>query len=296
MFSLKPSRPLSKDNSDRVTIIDIVKLLVIFCIFPSCLFSQKIVEGNFVSKFTQDTVKYKVYVPRKWTSNGRYPSIYINQYGALAENGMLVAAEINNWVNRFPETVVIEIISGDMKNIDFNYESEDVGERGRNFIKSLKDELIPTIEKNFKTTRFRGLMGQSYSASYLNYLFVNEPGIFNAYVSFSPEKIEGGKSKFTVSPALQHYYNQNPTMFYIAAAGGDLDRRKNYALDMKKTVSILDSVNFRFKYELFDQADHNSIVSFATLPSLKFIFGIYNKDNGVSRNIVETFNEKQARV
>ncbi|MGO4875657.1 hypothetical protein ACEN2P_03580 [Pedobacter psychrotolerans] len=72
----------------------------------------------------KDSIKYNVWLPRDYTPAERYPSLYINNYGALSYNGMLAAAHINNFVNS------------------------------------------------------------------ANYLFQHEPGLFNAYVLFTPEKIE----------------------------------------------------------------------------------------------------------
>jgi predicted alpha/beta superfamily hydrolase len=266
--------------------------LIVF-ISPYKAYTQTLIERQYVSKYTEDTVKYKVWVPRDWTPDGQYPSIYVNQYGALAYNGMLVAAHVNNFINSFPKSLVIEITSGDMKNMNYSYETGKVGKLGEHFILSLRHELIPNIERDFKATKFRAFIGQSYSGSYANYLFLNEPDLFNAYIVFTPERLNESQPKFVIDSRLIDYYKDHSTLYYVAPAGNDLDRRKEYAKRIQQEVSKLDSSNFHFKYELFSEADHNSIVSHSLLSALNYIFHFYNVDIESVSNTITAFKGKE---
>jgi predicted alpha/beta superfamily hydrolase len=56
-------------------------------------------------------------------------------------------------------------------------------ERGaEDFIRFLKIELIPYVEKEYRSSGFRILAGQSFSSLFSVYSFVKEPGLFDAYV------------------------------------------------------------------------------------------------------------------
>jgi hypothetical protein len=271
-------------------------LFLIFTIWPSESHSQAIVHRQYLSKFTQDTIRYKVWVPRDWNRNDHYPSIYMNSYGALEENGMLAAAYINNFMNSFPKSVVIEIESGDLKNMNYSYQTGKIGDLGHKFVSSLKEELIPSIEKEFNTTRFRGFVGQSYSASYSNYLFLNEPGLFNSYILFTPERLANDQPSFNITEELKAYYKTHPTLYYIAPGGNDIERRKAYAKEIQQKLQALDSTNFHFKLEMFKQADHNSIVSYSLLPALTFIFSRYTFDVEDSGNLIQTIKQRQQEI
>jgi predicted alpha/beta superfamily hydrolase len=238
----------------------------------SC-FCQEVIHKTFHSQALKDSIKYNVWLPRNWDANEHYPSVYMNSYGALGNNGMLVAAQLNNFINSFPPTIVIDILSGQIDKMDYSYITGEVGETGLKFIECLKNELIPQVEATYRTTHFRAFIGQSYSSSYANYLFLRKPGVFNAYILFTPEKIEKDEPPFSIDEKLLAYYKTHPTFYYIAPAGQDIERRKDYAAEIQSKVKVLDSSVFYFKYELFPDANHNTIVSAALLPGLKFIFG-----------------------
>jgi predicted alpha/beta superfamily hydrolase len=295
--TLKYSSCLKKAKVSRVLTLHIgCVLLFFYTIIPSFTYSQTVVDREYLSKFTEDTIKYKVWVPKDWNKNDHYPSIYINKYGALSGNGMLAAAYINNFMNSFPKSIVIEITSGDMKNMNYSYETGEVGERGKKFISSLKNELIPSIENEFNSTKFRAFVGQSYSASYSNYLFLNEPSLFNAYILFAPERLKEGQPTFEITEELKAYYKTHRTLYYIAPAGNDIDRRKNYARKIEQELHNVDSSNFHFKLEMFAQADHNSIVTHSLLSGLTFIFSRYTSNIKESQDLVQTFKIKQKEI
>jgi predicted alpha/beta superfamily hydrolase len=51
-----------------------------------------------------------------------------------------------------------------------------------NFIRFLKDELIPFIDKSYRTDGFRIVCGQSFSSMFAAYAFLKQPTLFDAYV------------------------------------------------------------------------------------------------------------------
>ena len=61
-----------------------------------------------------------------------------------------------------------------------------------NFIRFIKSELMPYVEKNYRASGSRILAGQSFSALFALYSFLKEPGLFDAYLlgSFSLYKPE----------------------------------------------------------------------------------------------------------
>src|SRR5579859_3782091 len=176
----------------------IVALMTGMVFSLSCL-AQEVVHRTFFSQALKDSIRYDVWLPRDWNINGHYPSVYMNSYGALGGgNGMLVAANLNNFINQFPSSIVIDIQSGQMDKMGYSYTTGEVNTTGLRFIASLEHELIPQIEANYKATRFRAFIGHSFSSSYANYLFLHKPGLFNAYLLFTPEKIDREQPPFTI--------------------------------------------------------------------------------------------------
>lgn len=53
----------------------------------------------------------------------------------------------------------------------------------RNFI---KEELIPTIEKNYPTSSKRGIIGESLAGLFIAEIFLMQPELFDYYIAFDP--------------------------------------------------------------------------------------------------------------
>ena len=53
-------------------------------------------------------------------------------------------------------------------------------------IRFLKEELIPFVEKNYRTNAFRTLYGHSVGGLFTMYTLFNNPGLFTAYIAGSP--------------------------------------------------------------------------------------------------------------
>ena len=54
------------------------------------------------------------------------------------------------------------------------------------FLKFLTKELIPFIERNYSTNKYRILMGESNSALFVVFAFLEQPESFNSYIASSP--------------------------------------------------------------------------------------------------------------
>jgi predicted alpha/beta superfamily hydrolase len=60
-------------------------------------------------------------------------------------------------------------------------------ERGaEKFGRFITTELVPFVEAQYRTSGFRVLAGQSFSALFALHLFLREPGAFDAYILSSP--------------------------------------------------------------------------------------------------------------
>ena len=66
---------------------------------------------------------------------------------------------------------------------------------GDKFLRFVKNELIPFIDENYRTNKFRILMGSFDCGLFGLYSLVNEPELFNVYLINSPDRY-GGSSQF----------------------------------------------------------------------------------------------------
>jgi len=200
-------------------------------------------------------------------------------YNYGAANDHLLASTVNYYANhlrKIPNSIVVNIMVN-MDQIGYNYETGDITNPGKNLINCLKEEIFPILYKKYHASSFVSYIGQSYAASYGNYLFLNEPKLFSAYVIIAPEKLGIGQPNFELNNDHIRFYKENPRSYYLATGENDIERRINYAQEIAKKTKDLDTISFKFKYNHLMGADHNTIFAYALPDALGFLFEPYNK-------------------
>ena len=118
----------------------------------------------------------------------RYPVLYVldgrTHFVHTAASTDFLAAE-----GEIPETIVVAIAST-VRVRDFtqtDWKEAWVGGGGAaNFKRFLSTELIPAVEKAYRTDGFRTLSGHSAGGQFVLYTLTSEPALFHAYVALSP--------------------------------------------------------------------------------------------------------------
>lgn len=83
-----------------------------------------------------------------------------------------------------------------------------------NFHSFLKNELIPYIEKNYRTNGHRSLVGSSFSGLFAVYAFVKEPALFQSYVASDPNlNWDNNYVSKLAAKKLQGFSAVNSTLF-----------------------------------------------------------------------------------
>jgi predicted alpha/beta superfamily hydrolase len=139
-----------------------------------------------------------IYLPEGYHEGDttRYPVIYLLDGGADEDFIHIVGlVEFNNfsWINRVPKSIVVGIANVDRKR-DFTYPTSieadkkrypTAGNSGR-FIVFIEQELQPYIERKYKTTASKTIIGQSLGGLLATEILVKKPTLFNQYIIVSP--------------------------------------------------------------------------------------------------------------
>ncbi len=78
-----------------------------------------------------------------------------------------------------PDAIVVGIPNTD-RNRDLG-----IDRNADKFIAFLKSELVPFMDKNYRTDGYRIICGQSFSATFVLYAFLKEPALFNGHLMAS---------------------------------------------------------------------------------------------------------------
>jgi len=259
------------DNCRKFTL-----LLLLVGLFGQS-YAQKLNKEVLYSIHVKDSISYNVWLPNNWNSDQKYPVILMYNYGAANDN--LLASTVNYFANhlrKIPNSIVVNVMVN-MNQIGYNYETGNITNSGKNLISCLKEEIFPVLHKKYNASSYVSYIGQSYAASYGNYLFLNEPKLFNAYVIIAPEKLGIGQPGFELNNEHARFYRENPRSYYLATGENDIERRINYAKEIAKKTKDLDTISFKFKYSHFIGADHNTLFAYALPNALEFLFEPYNK-------------------
>jgi predicted alpha/beta superfamily hydrolase len=143
------------------------------------------------SKILGEKRRVWVHLPESYhRSEQTYPVLY--KCDALDIS--MFAARVGDLYLPFRRGYMPQIMIVSIENTDRNRDMfpakgtrEDITPGADKFLKFISEELVPFIENNYRTDGFKILMGESNSAMFAVYAFLENPAAFNGYVAASPE-------------------------------------------------------------------------------------------------------------
>jgi predicted alpha/beta superfamily hydrolase len=167
-------------------------LFLVLCLLQMSLTAQENVTigkyRKFNSKILGGEVTYLEHLPDGYEKSGKtYPVIFMMN-GQNVSQFANDAATLDNLSNdRIPDMILIGISNTGVADTYWSCPN-DSGQvqGGKTFCAFLKDELIPEVEKNYRTNGYRILSGQSNTGLFTMYSFLFYPEVFNACIVASP--------------------------------------------------------------------------------------------------------------
>lgn len=168
-----------------------------------------------------------IYLPEGYNKKDttRYPVIYLLD-GSADEDFIHVVGlvQFNNfsWINRVPKSIVVGIATVDRRR-DFTYSTTVEEDKKRfpttghsdKFIAFIEKDLQPFIEKKFKATQSKTIIGQSLGGLLATEILFKKPTLFNKYIIISPSLWWDNASLLNQSPDILEGKFSNKTDIYI---------------------------------------------------------------------------------
>lgn len=263
-------------------------------------------EINIKSKILGEKRKIWVHLPEgyKKKAENRYPVVYVLD-GHIHFGSTVSAIEQMSFFNgniRLPQMIVVGILNTD-RTRDLTPTKMEVGQMefldsamavasggGQNFVKFLKEELFPWVEKEYNTAPHRTLIGHSFGGLMAIECFQNHNDLFNNYLVLDA-------SMWWDDQLLLKQIQQEPTVpsskqnLFLAIANtsvNDLDSldirtdttffnlhlRKLFALHDELSSLNLPTLDYTGSYYPTD--DHNSLPHRAIYDGLLKLFDYYS--------------------
>lgn len=285
-----------------------LSLILIICLIQTGLCAQNDVTvgkyRKFDSKILGGELTYLEHLPDGYEKSDKtYPVIFMMN-GQNVSQFANDAATLDNLTNeRIPDMILIGISNTGVAGAFWPC-PDDSGHvtGGTVFSAFLKDELIPEINKNYRTNGYQLLSGQSNAGLFVMYNFLAYPDMFDAYVIASP--MFGWCPDFFLKSTRSLFKTHSGIKKKLYISYGELD----YVQVLKpvndfKEVMKRSPAGLEWKLEMIDNSGHvpfstmnNALLFFfsgctmnaerkkLSVPEIKFYFAELSKEYGFEVN------------
>jgi predicted alpha/beta superfamily hydrolase len=234
------------------------------------------------SKILNEQREIVIQLPKNYQKNTelKYPVLYLLD----GPSNISHTASTLNFIHAkgmAPESIIVGIANTnrgrDLTPTPIKRGETAMGGGGDNFLDFIESELMPYIEKNYRTENFKMIAGHSLGGLLVIHSLQSRPHLFQAHFAFSPSlwwddqvTVKSTKAFFTKTKALKNSLYMN-----LGNEDGD----------MKKAFEILGSFlqknkpqNFSFKTELFINETHGTIPFLGQYHAYRDLFTFWDLD------------------
>lgn len=261
-----------------VTIVITLALIQLVINQTFCQSNGKVIELgqklHFNSSILDEEREVWVKLPEGYSNSSvTYPVAYLldGESNFSFTAGLLDQLEIRS----VPKYILVGIVNTN-RTLDLtpptSENNEDNNQGGAdNFIKMLDKELIPFIDKNYRTNNFRTLIGHSYGGLFIIHLLSQKIQMFNAYLAISPSLWWDDQKVVTnFEKALKSNPNISGLLFLSMA-----NERGKMLGGLMKLVGILESENpndLRWEYKVYQNEHHGSVPVISQIEGFHFFY------------------------
>ncbi len=161
---------------------------------------------------------------------------------------------------RIPQMIVVGI-PNTVRSRDFSYKrTADKPLMGADyFIRFLKEELIPFVDQNYRTTSYRIIKGWCATGIFCIYILFDQPDLFNAYIASSPYLVEDAGFIFQLVEDFPKNGLKSREFLFMAVAEQD---RPDAKAEIPKFAALLEEKEINgLEWQLMnlDKEDHYTI-------------------------------------
>ena len=263
-------------------------LLILFFISSVTLYSQEtdsIRNNTIYDKIYSDKLSAEreitIQLPRDYNldEEKRYPVFIVFDGDYLFE---IVSGNVDymSFWGDIPEAIVVGINQIDSRyndtsvvdNINFTPISSTA-----NFFEFVSQELIPYINKNYRTTNYRVAVGHERTANFINFFLIRKVPIMNGYIAVSPKytkKMKEYLAQYLISSSQNIYY-------YLSTSNEDFQSISENVLDFNQRLDSLNNENIHYKFQNLAIPSHYTLPAYTIPYSIEDMFSIYKDINRI---------------
>jgi uncharacterized protein len=230
-----------------------------------------------------------IYLPDGYNKNDtiKYPVVYLLD-GSADEDFIHIVGlyQFNSfsWISRVPKSIVVGIATVDRRR-DFTYPTTIEADKkhypttghSEQFINFIQKELQPYIEKNYKTTSAKTIIGQSLGGLLATEILFKRPTLFNQFIIVSPSVWWDNGSILNFSSSILDENFEQATKIYIGVGKEGLVPGDNPRVMEVDANLLADKIKFTKSkaltvyFDYLPQEDHATIMHQAVFNALRYL-------------------------
>src|SRR5215218_6959013 len=203
-------------------------------------------------------------------TKGKFPVVYMLDAHAPQNSMMAGIMEQQAWGGVIPEMILVGIQNTDRDRDLTPTPEAGRGGGGEKFLRFIETQVIPLVEKNYRTQPFRIFAGHSLGGLFVVYTLVTRPDLFNAYIAASP--VLGWNNNFVIKRAEAAFKQESDSRITLFAALGN---EPDYLPAFNTFSDLLKKAkpkNIDFEFQQLKDENHGSVVLRAYYGGLRKVF------------------------
>lgn len=235
---------------------------------------------TFYSDVLQEDRVLNVALPANYDPANTYPVMYVLD-GTYDEDFVHISGLVQffNLMFSMPQTIIVGIANVDRKR-DFTHHTTNAKltasypttGHSEKFIKALRQEIIPLIEKQYHTNSTRYVIGQSLGGLIASEILLKHPGTFTHYIITSPSLWWDDSSMLKSAQKYISAFPDDERYIYIAVGA---DETAQMIREGKELASLLEkSGKKKMKVDYFSLKgeNHATILHNSVYKALNILF------------------------
>ena len=250
-------------------------LLFFFLAIPFLGFSQKTTDTIHSQKLNEDR-EITISLPFSYAQNKtkKYPLLIILD-GDYLLDPFEGALKYGAYWDDMPEVIIVGITQNQKNEREsdctIDQETGLPQEKGEAFFEFIGQELLPYLQKNYRTAPFKIIAGHEVTAGFLNFYLYKDNPLFNGYISLSPDLTTGMEENIPARLALA----KQPLFYYHSTADGDLKSTQKQIIRMDSIAKEIKNPNVNYRFDNFIGDSHYSLVIQSIPKVLYQFFSVY---------------------
>lgn len=148
------------------------------------------------------------------------------------------------------------------------------------FLESIKTEIVPFVDKNYKTNNDRGISGHSLGGLFTAYCFLNSDGYFTRFGIHSPTLLWNNEELLNQAVTdIDNKYNNKiewnipPTKVFISVGDAEGSSMVPATVKLCTYLEDLNAENINFEWYMFENEKHFSVISANLSRTLSVLYG-----------------------